>query len=73
MTGRTRTRNQGIKLEDTIEFLRKSALVKETSGTPALTTKGERFLEEHQESSSRHSSGSSSPDGHDLSDGEVGR
>ena len=72
MTGRTRTKNQGIKLEDTIDFLRKSALVEETSGTPALTTKGERFLQEHQESSSLPPSGFSSPDGQSPSDGEVG-
>jgi len=70
MTGRTRTRKQGIKLEDSIDFLRKSALVEETFGNPALTTKGERFLQEHQEAS-RPPSGSSPPDDQSFSEGTV--
>ena len=54
-------KNQGIEMKDTLDFLRKSALVEEKSGNPALTTKGERFLQELQESSSRPVSEASSP------------
>jgi hypothetical protein len=73
MTGRTRTKDQGIEMEDAIDFLRKSALVEEKSGSHILTTKGERFLQELQESSSRPAGESSSPDDQSFSEGTVGR
>jgi hypothetical protein len=71
MKGRTTTKNQGIKMEDAIDFIRKSALVEETSGNPILTTKGERFLQELQESSSRPPSESGSSDDQTFSEGAV--
>ena len=52
MKGKTSTKDQGIEMEGAIDFLRKSALVEEKSGNPTLTTRGERFLQEFQESSS---------------------
>jgi hypothetical protein len=61
MKGKTSEKNQGIEMEDAIDFLRKSALVEEKSGNHTLTTKGERFLQELQESSSLPPSESSSP------------
>ena len=69
MKGKTSTKNQGNKMEDTIDFLRRSALVEEKSGNPTLTTKGERFLQELQESPSRLPNGSSSPEGQSFSEG----
>jgi hypothetical protein len=60
-------------MEDAIDFLRKSALVEEKSGNHTLTTKGERFLQELQESSSRLPSESSSPDDQSFSEGTVSK
>jgi len=73
MTGRTSIRNQGIITEDAIDFLRKGALVEETGGRPALTSKGERFLQELQESSSRSPGGSASPDDSSFSEGTISK
>jgi hypothetical protein len=71
MKGKTSAKNQGVEMEDAIDFLRKSALVEEKSGNHTLTTKGERFLQELQESSSRPESGSTSPDDQSFSEGTV--
>jgi hypothetical protein len=73
MKGKTSAKNQGIKMEDAIDFIRKSALVEEKSGNPTLTARGERFLREHQESSSRPPSESSLPDNQSFSEGGVSR
>jgi hypothetical protein len=43
MTARASMRNEGIRMQDAFDLLRESALVKEISGEPALTSKGERF------------------------------
>jgi hypothetical protein len=70
MKGKTSAKNQGIEMEDAIDFLRKSALVEETSGNPTLTIRGEKFLQELLESS-RPPSESSSPDDRSFSEGTV--
>jgi hypothetical protein len=59
MTGSPRKRNQGIKKEDAIGFLRESALVTVTGGEPSLTSRGERFLSDFKESSKGRSPDSS--------------
>ncbi len=43
MVGSSRKGNQSIKA-DTIGFLRDSALITDVDGNPALTSKGEMFL-----------------------------
>jgi hypothetical protein len=73
MEGRKSTGNQGTKMQDTIDFLRESALVKEISGMPALTSKGERFLQALQDSSPRSIGGSNPPDGSSFSEGTNSR
>jgi hypothetical protein len=72
MTGRTKAKDRGIKTEDALDFLRKSALVKETEQGHSLTSKGERFLQELQGPSSRSPGMSNLPDGSGLSEGTVG-
>jgi hypothetical protein len=73
MTGRASVEVKGVMLEDAMDFLRESALVKEIDGNPALTTKGERFLRKFQGSSSGSPKGSNSPDGSSFPAGRVGR
>jgi hypothetical protein len=72
MKGKTNAKSQGIEMEDAIDFLRKSALVEEKSGNPTLTTRGERFLQALQESSSLPSE-SGSPDDQSFSEGTVSK
>jgi hypothetical protein len=71
MTGKTSVRDQGIKIEDHIGFLRESALVNEIDGNPALTTKGEQLLQGLQGLPSRSPKGTNSPEDSDLTDGRV--
>jgi hypothetical protein len=59
MTGSSRKGNQSIKAEDAIGFLRDSALITEISGEPALTSKGEMFLNNFKGASKSQSSSSS--------------
>jgi chromosome segregation and condensation protein ScpB len=73
MKGKPSAKGQGIEMEDAIDFLRKSALVEEKSGNPTLTTRGERFLQEFQQSSSPPPSESSSPDDQSLSEETVSK
>jgi chromosome segregation and condensation protein ScpB len=54
---------------DAIGFLRDRALITEVGGNPALTSKGERFLNHFNEQSSSSSSGAASNDGMSLSEG----
>jgi hypothetical protein len=73
MTARTNMKSQGVKMDVAIDFLRKSALVKEISGKPALTSKGERLLYELLESSSLPRIVADSPDDSSFSEGTVCR
>jgi len=50
--------NQSIKEEDAIGFLRENALITEIGGTRALTSRGERFLNQFTESLNGQSSSS---------------
>jgi hypothetical protein len=72
MTRRTSVKDQDTRMEDAIDFLRKSALVEEIDGEATLTSKGEKFLQELKESSSR-SEGFDSPDDPSSSEETVSR
>jgi hypothetical protein len=73
MGGKRGAGKQGVTVEDAIDFLREGALVREISGKPALTSKGERLLYELQESSSSSPPGSGQPDGSSLSEGAANK
>jgi hypothetical protein len=62
MTEGRSAKSEDVEMEDAIGFLRKSALVEDKSGNPALTAKGERFLQELEESSGSPGESSSSDD-----------
>jgi chromosome segregation and condensation protein ScpB len=72
MSRSSRKENQGDKAADAVGFLRDRALITDVGGQPALTSKGEKFLNHFNEQSSNSSLGPASDDGLNSA-GETGQ
>lgn len=57
MSRKVETLNQNNVTNRAIDFIRENSLVQEVDSKPVITSKGEKFLQEVQESSRRTNSG----------------